>query len=67
MDGWIDRWMNGWMMMDDRWINGQMNRWTDGQIDEWIDGYMSSEAEADIQVYRQNSFQACIIHYGKKK
>lgn len=43
MNGWMDRWTDGWTSgWMDRWMGGQMDRWMDkwmdGQIDEWADG-----------------------------
>ena len=39
IEGWINRWMDGWMMKGwiiDGWM---MKGWMDGSIDGWIDGW----------------------------
>lgn len=44
MDGWMKRWIYGWMSEDGRWVRGWTDRWIMGgcEMGGWVrDGWVS--------------------------
>ena len=44
MDEWMHKWADdGWIHVDDGWMEGWMDEWIDGWMDGWMNGCIDGQ------------------------
>ena len=55
-DGHTDSWIEGWMdrQIEERWIDGKLDRWKAAQMESWIDGKMDRWKDGEMDGWMED-------------